>query len=209
MRWFIYKDQKVYGPYTPEQLSAFIDADTAVTREGHEHWVPARQDPGLKDVLEGKVEPALEWYVNRRGHQVLGPMTRSALLAMLERGEIETSDLVRHESWTHEIFLGQTRLYALWKDPTLDLDALSPLELRSAPRIADRTAPSPPRDLRTRLRDAGGSIPRGGWWIVAGAFLLLVAYGWHVFTSASGPSEPVPGVVYSDSVPASASRPPR
>ncbi len=208
MRWFIYKDQKVYGPYSPEQLTTFIGPETPVTREGHEHWVPARQDPSLRDVLDGKVQPSLEWYVNRRGHQVLGPMTRSALLAMVERGEIETSDLIRHESWTSEVFLGQSRLYALYKDPTLDLDALSPSELRAAPRVRDVAAPAPPMDWRRRLRHASSEIPRGGWWIVAGAVLLLFAYAWHVFTT-TGPSAPVPGVVYSDQAPPTASTPPR
>lgn len=57
MEFFIYRDNKQQGPYTPEQLSGMgITSETLVWREGMEQWTPAWQVDELKDVLAGKVQ---------------------------------------------------------------------------------------------------------------------------------------------------------
>lgn len=177
MRWFIYKDQKVYGPYEPERLAAFIDSGTMVTREGGRRWMRAGEDAELKPVLDGRIRPVPEWFANRRGHRILGPMTRADLVGRIESEEIGAGDLLRHESWSSEILLGRSRLYALWRDPSLDLDELSPEELTAAPRAHRRDMPSPPDEARHRMARAWRRLKPGLWWLLAALLLLLAAYG--------------------------------
>ena len=57
MEFFIYRDNKQQGPYTPEQLAGMgITSETLVWSEGMEQWTPAWQVTELKDVLAGKVQ---------------------------------------------------------------------------------------------------------------------------------------------------------
>ncbi len=190
MRWFVYIDEKVYGPYSPEQLTPFIREETYVVREGQEMWVHANEDPQLKDVLAGKVQPSLEWFVGKTSKAMNGPFTRSALNTMIERHEIGPADLIRHQDWTECVPLGETKLYAKWKDPHADTDDLSPREIRNAPRAAGDT-PAPPSRWRqwiTRARSA--EMPRGGWILVSIAVLAVAVYGYFLFwgSPSTGPA---------------------
>lgn len=182
MRWFVYIDNKVYGPYSPEQLSPFLRHDTLVTRTGAEHWTPATQDPLLKDVLEGKISPHLEWFVTRAGKAERGPIGHDALIAMIERHELELRDLIRHQSWPEGVALGQTRLYAKWKDPRMELDELNPSLVTRSPRTIAPDSPLPPDSRIARARDA---LPRGGLWLIAATVLAIVVYAGHVFSRPS------------------------
>lgn len=54
MEYFIYKDNRQQGPYTPEQLAGMgITSGTLVWRDGMEQWTPAWQVPELRDVIAG------------------------------------------------------------------------------------------------------------------------------------------------------------
>lgn len=55
MEFFIYKDNRQQGPFTPEQLGeAGISSETLVWREGMAQWTPAWQVDELKDILAGR-----------------------------------------------------------------------------------------------------------------------------------------------------------
>ncbi len=186
MRWFVYIDEKVYGPYSPEQLTPFIREETYVVREGQEMWVHANEDPQLKDVLAGKVQPSLEWFVGKTSKAMNGPFTRSALNTMIERHEIGPADLIRHQDWTECVPLGETKLYAKWKDPHADIDDLSPREIRNAPRAAG-AMPNPPSRFGRFLKEArSAELPRGGWAIIGVAVLALLIYAYWLFFMPSG-----------------------
>ncbi|MEK8022215.1 MAG: DUF4339 domain-containing protein [Candidatus Hydrogenedentota bacterium] len=185
MRWFVYIDNKIYGPYIREQLTTFLAPETRVAREGNETWTTAAEDPELADVLTGRIVPALEWHVSKPGKPFRGPFTRQALMAMIERKEVEPKDLVLHSSWTEAMPLGQTRLYAKWSDPTANLDEFSPAEIRNAPRPKSEHVPAPPK---SRIRVA---LPRGGIALLVGASVLIMAYGVYVFQSAGSSVTPL------------------
>jgi hypothetical protein len=195
VRWFVYIDNKVYGPYSPEQLSPFLRPETLVTRAGAEQWISATQDPLLKDVLDGKISARLEWYVTRAGKPERGPLGHDALIAMIERHELELRDLIRHESWKESVALGQSRLYAKWKDPAMDLDELSPSLVTHSPRHIAPDSPAPPTSKIARARAA---LPRGGGWILGAAIAAIVAYGGYLAsqpsTLPSGSPQGVPAV---------------
>ena len=120
MRWYLLKHQQVYGPYVREQLAAFLKKDDLVAREGSRTWNEAAQDPALTDVLNGKVTPPLEWFVTHRGAPERGPMTRFAVLAQIDRGEITPDDLLRHADWDHPQRLGDTKFYRHRHEPGED-----------------------------------------------------------------------------------------
>lgn len=55
MEFFIYKDNRQQGPFTPEQLrEAGISSETLVWREGMAQWTPAWQVDELRDILAGR-----------------------------------------------------------------------------------------------------------------------------------------------------------
>jgi hypothetical protein len=180
MRWYVYIDERVYGPYGREQLTAFLKPETLVAREGRQDWAAAATDPDLADVLAGAIQPAREWHIARPNKPLQGPYTLQAVVAMIERREIHPRDMIMHQNWSAAMPIGQTRFYAKWRDPTVSLDGFSPEEIRNAPRPKQAAVVAPP-SRASRLRDA---LPRGGPIIIAAAILILFLYAWHVFSRA-------------------------
>lgn len=175
MRWFVFIDGKIYGPYTREQMSPFLTAETKVAREGQQTWIGASEDPELADVLSGQVQPVMEWHVARPGKPFRGPFIRSALMAMIERKEVEPKDLILHASWSEAMPLGQTRLYAKWVDPAANLDDFSPEQILDAPRPKSENAPPPPKIRFTRPE-----LPKGGLAFVSVALAVILGYSYYV-----------------------------
>lgn len=183
MRWFVFIDGQIYGPYSPEQLTAFLKPDTLVVRENEAEWVPAESDPALADVLSGKIKPVLEWYV-KKGGEVRGPMTQVALMAMIERNEILPTDAIRHEHWTSFAPLEQTKLFLKWKNPTADLGDLTATG-RPAPRIVYELLPDGPSKLRQFLK-----IPRGGTALIVASVFIIVGISVWSWNRVSGDIDP-------------------
>lgn len=145
MKWFVYRDGQVYGPYSKEQLAAFLKPDTLVAPEGSEAWVRAAELPGLADVLDGTVKPKLEWFITPAGKPERGPYAKAAVIAYIEREELKPSDLIRHESWTEPMSLGQSKFFRAYKQGTLgSMDMKELTEGPHAPRIISQEAPAPP-----------------------------------------------------------------
>ena len=58
MEYFIYKDNRQQGPYTPDQLAGIgISSETLVWREGMPQWTPAWQVDELRAVLAAVRNP--------------------------------------------------------------------------------------------------------------------------------------------------------
>lgn len=148
MRWFVAIDGRVFGPYSPEQLTAFLQPQTTVTRETEVAWRAASEDPLLADVLSGKLQPALEWYI-MKNEIVRGPYTQAALLAILDRHEMKGDDLLRHVSWETFVPFRETQFHYRMKNPRADIGEITARKARKRPtniematiRKAPQTAP--------------------------------------------------------------------
>lgn len=87
--WYVWREERIYGPYDQEQLSAFLTPDTQVYhRQLATEWTPASSIPALKEILEGRVTPPLEWIIKREGRE-RPPISQSALVRMIEHDEIK------------------------------------------------------------------------------------------------------------------------
>lgn len=157
MRWFVYKNDRVYGPYVKEQLAAFLVAEDLIFRENSQEWKRAGDEPLLEEVLSGYIQPKLEWFITPAGKLERGPFTRTALLAIMTRKEIKPTDFIRHISWENPVSLGHTKLYHAWKDPYIKLDDIPPDELTEAPR--ERAVNEPPPPPKTALSTLQKMIP--------------------------------------------------
>lgn len=175
MRWYVHIDERVYGPYGREQLTAFLKPETLVVREGREDWGAAAADPELAEVLSGAIQPAREWRVARPNKPFQGPYTLQAILAMIERREIHPRDMIMHQNWSGAMPIAQTRFYAKWRDPAVTLDEFSPEEIRNAPRPKPEVAVPPP------FRAA---LPQSGPVVLVVALLAIAVYAWWVFARA-------------------------
>lgn len=56
MNYFVYQDDQVYGPYTPQDLMSFVTPDTLVCLEGAEEWQRAGDVPELAPFLPAPAE---------------------------------------------------------------------------------------------------------------------------------------------------------
>jgi len=153
MRWFVAIDGRVFGPYSPEQLTAFLQPGTMVTREAEVAWRAASEEPLLADVLAGKLQPVLEWYV-MKNEIVRGPYTQAALLAILDRHEMKGDDLLRHVSWETFVPFRETQFHYRMKNPRANIGEISAKKALRRPADIEMTtirkAPqvSPAEDAR-------------------------------------------------------------
>lgn len=164
MLHYVQIDGRVFGPYAPAQLTAFLKPDMPVSIDTSGPWRPASDVAELADVLAGKVSLALEWYV-RKGGEVRGPMAQVALAAMVRRGEILPADAVRHAEWAEFIPLGQTGLFAGLGERRASVE-------QPGARIVF-TSKAPAFSLRHHLRER----TRADWCIMLAALAILFVIG--------------------------------
>ncbi len=144
MRWYLFKNETVYGPYVEEQLSAFLKSEDLVAREGTATWIKAVEDPDLADALSGIIQPAMEWHIAPLHRARMGPLTRIAVENMIKRGELGPQDMIRHQSWQKDVPLGQTKLYHFLTTPYVKIEDIPPEDLIVAPRqVMAPGSPSP------------------------------------------------------------------
>lgn len=109
-RWFVKKEGLVLGPYSVEDLRAYVARGKVtvldlVSRDGETGWTSIRQVPRLcEEASEAAASPPLidtapaapapAWYV-ARGSQVVGPLDLGALRAALAQGQVRLDDQVR------------------------------------------------------------------------------------------------------------------
>ncbi|MBI4178271.1 DUF4339 domain-containing protein [bacterium] len=102
-RWYAWVDNKIYGPYLPEQLGEFVRPETNLCREGMEEWKPAKDHPELAFILRGMVletPPNVGWMVRKANTpDVRGPFAKSELLRMMDAGQIAQGDFIKHTGW--------------------------------------------------------------------------------------------------------------
>lgn len=182
MRWYLFKNETVYGPYVEEQLCAFLKHDDLVAREGTQQWLKAGDDALLKDALSGSLQPTMEWFVAPAHRPRSGPLTRAALEAMIKRGDLGPMDLIRHESWTADVALGQTKLYHAIRNPYVKVEDIPAEELTRAPRPT--AASGAPLTVSDKILAALPKIefdfeftPRVKAMAVALTLLPVIAYG--------------------------------
>lgn len=107
-------DDKLYGPYLPEQLSEFIRPETRLCREGTEEWRGAQDFPELSFLWSGvpvELPPSVGWMVRLEGSgAILGPFARGALAEMIQSGEVSGEDMVKHTDWDEWEPVSRTKL---------------------------------------------------------------------------------------------------
>ncbi len=181
MNWYLFRNERIYGPYEIEQLAAFLNREDIVAREGAASWTSAGDDPMLDDLFNGAYQPKLEWFITRQGLPTRGPFTLYALKKIFERSEIGPDDLVRHETWTAEARFGDTKLHRLLTTPGLRLDQITPDMIDVTPRRKSSSAP-PPAPTPEQQKGLMARLPKANFEItptvaVLAALLVLGPIG--------------------------------
>ncbi|MEK8023460.1 MAG: hypothetical protein AAB229_06575 [Candidatus Hydrogenedentota bacterium] len=144
MRWYLFRNETVHGPYEKEDLKSFLTATDQVAREGSDAWGEAQKDGALEDIFTTFIQPDLEWYVTLKGKPTRGPFAQSALLNLLKKNEIGPNDSIRHTSWPKAVPLRETRIHKYMSDAAVRLEDVPPDEWKEAPKVAGSTAPVRP-----------------------------------------------------------------
>src|SRR3989338_3356063 len=101
-RWYAYVDNKMYGPYAPEQLGEFIQPGTLICREGTEEWKPADGVPELSYLLRGAElppPPNVGWLIRTAEAGTEAPISKWELPARIKAGRIAADTPVKHTDW--------------------------------------------------------------------------------------------------------------
>jgi len=113
-RWFTWVDNKVYGPYVPEQLAEFIRPATLLCKEGGQDWRKAEDIPELGFILGGlplDPPPNVGWLIRKKDEtDVLGPYPKLSILQMITDGYITELDSIKHSDWDEWEQVGNTKL---------------------------------------------------------------------------------------------------
>ncbi|MEK8023459.1 MAG: hypothetical protein AAB229_06570 [Candidatus Hydrogenedentota bacterium] len=152
MRWYLYRNDTVHGPYEKEELKTFLAPADKIARENTDAWTDASGDELLEDIFTTFLQPVLEWHVTPKGRPQRGPFAQSALLNLLKKKEIAPDDLLKHESWPKAVPLRDTRIYRYLKDDLVKLEDVPPDEWKEAPRQKNTTAPVPPSGRKRRIK---------------------------------------------------------
>lgn len=108
--WLVAAHERCYGPYALDQLASFLAPDSWVYHESIEDWMRAAEVEALADVLGGRVDPALEWFVVGADRTERGPYGRAAIVRMARDGDLAPETPVRHASWARPVALAETPL---------------------------------------------------------------------------------------------------
>lgn len=153
MRWYLYRNDTVHGPYEKEELKAFLAGSDFVAKEGTDAWIEASKDLDLEDIFVTFIAPDLEWFVTPKGKPTRGPFAQPALLNLLKRKEVGPDDAIKHASWPKAVPLRETRIYRFMTDPTVKLEDVPPDEWKNAPKQKGENAPPPPALAAKPLAD--------------------------------------------------------
>lgn len=133
-RWYAWVENKLYGPYLPEQLGEFIHSETKLCREGTEEWKAAKDYPELSFFLSGtplEPPPNVGWLLRKANTSaVLGPFSKTKFLEMITAGEITVADFVKHTDWDEWENLRKTKLVGSGESLSADRQPVNPEDFR-------------------------------------------------------------------------------
>ena len=117
-RWYVWVDDKTYGPYTCENLLEFLTPDMFTCPENGTEWLKASEIPELKYILEQSGQEPRGWYIKSFGGPENGPYTRKEMDNLIASGKIGENDYFKHIDWADYKHGTQTGIFSPHKNKT-------------------------------------------------------------------------------------------